>query len=77
MPRSTGLIFSEAITQNRSEIVENIELGMMAHWGLEVLRELRQGPDEWFVVFKGITILLAMGLGLFVLAGICLRAQDE
>ncbi len=71
------LIFSDALLHNPGPAVERIELIMIADWGLELLRELREDDVSWVEVAKCSGVLTGMGLGLLLLAGVCLRAQEE
>lgn len=71
------LIFSEVTLGTTSPLVKRIELGMIAAWGLDVLDELRKGKPDWWTVLQGEAVLAGMSLGLLLLAGVCLKAQDE
>ncbi len=71
------LIFSEVTLGTTSPLVKRIELGMIAAWGLDVLDELRKSKPAWGTVLQGEAVLLGLALALLVLAGLCLRAQDE
>lgn len=71
------LIFSEVTLGTTSPLVKRIELGMIAAWGLDVLDALRRTKIAWGTILQGEAVLLGMGVGFLVLAGVCLKAQDE
>lgn len=71
------LIFSEVTLGTTSPLVKRIELGMIAAWGLDLLDALRRSKPAWGTIIQGEAVLVGMSLGLLLLAGVCLRAQDE
>lgn len=71
------LIFSDVLIPNPGPAVERIELLMIADWGLGLLKELRQTSPSWLELTKGSAVLTGMTLGLLVVAGVLLRAQEE
>lgn len=71
------LIFSDVLLPNPPPVVDRIELAMIADWGLSLLKELRKSEPGWLAVARDGVALLGMGVGFLLVAGICLRAQDE
>jgi ABC-type multidrug transport system permease subunit len=70
------LIFSEVTIPSASVVVERIELAMMAAWGYDMLRELTH-DTSWLSWLGDLAALFVMGVGCLVLAGVCLRLQDD
>jgi hypothetical protein len=73
------LIFSEVTLGNANEVVQKVERAMVADWGYRVLNELRKASADrrWSTILEGEAVLAGMGLGLLVLAVVCLKAQEE
>ena len=71
------LIFSEVLLPNPGELVEKIELAMIASWAYNMLHELPKSEPLWGNVFMGVAVLVAMQVALLVASGIFLRAQEE
>lgn len=71
------LIFSDVLLPNPGQLVEKIELGMMASWAYEVLHELPKSDPLWGNVVLACFVLVAMQFAMLVASGIFLRAQDE
>lgn len=71
------LIFSRAVLENMNQVVTRLESAMVAAWGLEVLDQLRKSAPVWSDALKAELVLVAMGAGFLLLAGLCLKAQDE
>lgn len=71
------LIFSKVTLGTTSPLVDRIESGMIAAWGLEVLDELRKTSHDWTTILRAEGVLLGLTVGLLALAAVCLRLQDE
>lgn len=71
------LIFSDVLIPNPGPAVERIELLMIADWGLGLLKELRKTSPSWLELAKGSAVLTGMTLGLLIVSGVLLRAQEE
>ncbi len=72
------LIFSEAVIGTGSnQVVDRIENGMVAHWGLDVLEELRRKTPDWPAVLQGELALAGFTAGFLLLAVVFLSWQEE
>lgn len=72
------LIFSEAVVGTGSnQLVDRIEKGMIAHWGLDVLEELRRSAPRWGDVLQGELALLGFTVAFLLLALVFLAWQEE
>jgi hypothetical protein len=71
------LIFSDVLLPNPGQLVENIELGMMASWAYDVLHELPKSEPMWGTIALSCVVLVGMQFAMLLASGIFLRAQDE
>jgi hypothetical protein len=71
------LIFSEAVIGSSNEAVDRIEKGMIAHWGLDVIEELRRSAPRWGDVLQGELALLGFTGAFLLLALLFLAWQEE
>lgn len=72
------LIFSEAVIGTGSnQVVDRIETCMIAHWGLEVVEELRRSAPRWDEVLQGELALLGFTAAFLLLALVFLAWQEE
>ena len=70
-------IFSEVTIPNPPEIVERIELAMLANWCYDALRGLVKGNTPWSDLTGDVCALLGMGLLSLILAAFFLRLQGD
>lgn len=71
------LIFSEVVLHTTSPVVKRIENGMIAAWGYDILDEVGKSKLAWGELLKAEGVLLGMTLAFLILAGLCLRLQEE
>jgi hypothetical protein len=71
------LIFSEVIIPNPGDLVEKIELVMLASWSYDMLHQLPRGEPDWGIVAGSVAALTGAWAAMLLLSGVFLRAQDE
>lgn len=71
------LIFSDATLGHRSDLIERIKAAMIASWGWDMLRELAHRKTDWWLLLGHELVLLAIAVGLLVLATGFLRLQGD